>query len=257
MILTSDNRLKKLLDERALRYEHPDFVMSDPVQIPHRFGSKEDIEISAFLTATISWGQRAAIIRNAHRMMDKMDGEPYRFVTEGERSDWRQLEGFVHRTFNSSDLLFFIESLKNIYLHHGGLENVFTQGYQTDGTICGALACFRAVFLEPYHEKRVEKHVSDVTNNSAAKRLNMFLRWMVRSERRGVDFGLWKQIPASVLELPLDVHTGDVARAYGLLTRRQNDRKALEQVMQVLRAFDPEDPVKYDYALFGIGMYEL
>jgi len=248
--------LKFLLDSRVSLYNSYDFIQSDPIQIPHRFSRKEDIEIAAFLTATISWGQRKSIINNANRLMELMDNSPFEFVMQADISDLKSIKSFVHRTFNGDDCLFFLDSLKNIYLHHGGLENVFTTGYRNDKSIYGALNHFRNTFLSTPHEVRVQKHVSDVTANSAAKRLNMFLRWMVRSDGNEVDFGLWKDIPASALMLPLDVHSGNVARGLVLLQRKQNDWKAVEEIMSVLRTFDPSDPVKYDFALFGMGVFE-
>ncbi|MCL1868711.1 MAG: TIGR02757 family protein, partial [Paludibacter sp.] len=221
----------------------------------HRFSRKEDIEIAGFLASTIAWGQRKSIIKNALRFMDLMDNSPCDFILHSnENTDWQRFSSFVHRTFNGEDCLFFIKSLKNIYLKHSGLENVFACGFEKSQTIYGALAHFRSVFLELPHSHRVEKHLSDVTRNSAAKRLNMFLRWMVRADDAGVDFGIWKKIPQSALMLPLDVHSGNVARAFGLLMRPQNDWKAVEEITAVLRTFDSADPVKYDFALFGAGV---
>ena len=248
--------IKQLLDSRVIQYNNFDFIDSDPIQIPHRFAKKEDIEISGFLTATISWGQRKSIINNAHRLMDIMDNTPYEFLLEADSTDWKRVEKFVHRTFNGNDCIFFLQSLKNIYTNHSGLESIFTNGYSSDETVFGALKYFREVFLSIPHDSHVTKHISDVLANSSAKRLNMFLRWMVRSNENEVDFGLWKGIPASALMLPLDVHTGDVARAYGLLSRKQNDWKAVEEITAVLREFDPSDPIKFDFALFGIGVFE-
>jgi len=264
----TNSEIKHLLENRYTLYNNTDFIGTDPIQIPHRFHRKEDIEIAGFLTATISWGQRKSIISNANRLMELMDNSPYEFlmetsfVSEGmtlshtltkEANDIRK---FVHRTFNGNDCLFFLESLKNIYSQHGGLEQVFTEGYGHEQTAFSALKHFRKVFLSVEHEHRVTKHLSDVSANSSAKRLNMYLRWMVRADENGVDFGLWKHIPASALMLPLDVHTGDVARALNLLQRKQNDWKAVEEITAVLRSFDRSDPVKYDFALFGIGAFE-
>lgn len=264
-----DFELRYLLDSRVKEYNQLDFIHSDPIQVPHRFSRKEDIEIAAFLTATISWGQRKSIINNANLLMELMDNAPYDFLMDSktvisgrqesksvEYPEWQHIKRFVHRTFNGNDCLFFLESLRNIYTNHGGLETVFTSGYNTGNNIFGALQYFRQIFLSIPHEGRVEKHISNVAANSSAKRLNMFLRWMVRSDENEVDFGLWKNIPASALMLPLDVHTGNVARAYALLDRKQNDWKAVEEITSVLRTFDPTDPIKYDYALFGIGVFE-
>ena len=261
--------IKLLLDSRVHQYNCIDFIPTDPIQVPHRYTRKEDIEIAAFLTATISWGQRKSIINNANRLMDLMDNSPYEFLMEsgpgfisgdskssGENTEWDQIKHFVHRTFNSDDCLYFFESLRNIYLHYHGLEDVFTTGYHDEGSIYGALKHFRKVFLSIPHANRIRKHVSDVTANSSAKRLNMFLRWMIRQDNNEVDFGLWKNIPASALMLPLDVHSGNVARDLGLLERKQNDWNAVEEITSLLRTFDPSDPIKYDFALFGIGAFE-
>jgi uncharacterized protein (TIGR02757 family) len=261
--------IKFLLDTRVKQYNHPDFIHSDPIQVPHRYSRKEDIEIAALLTATISWGQRKSIINNASHLMDLMDNSPYDFLmdtsvyNDGYRfsnavmnPDYNRIAKFVHRTFNGDDCLYFLESIRNIYLHYQGTEDVFTTGYLTEGTIYGALKHFRNIFLSIPHANRIRKHVSDVTANSSAKRLNMFLRWMVRQDDNEVDFGLWKNIPASALMLPLDIHSGEVARSLGLLGRKQNDWKAVEEVTNILRSFDPADPIKYDYALFGIGVFE-
>ncbi|MDR3653076.1 MAG: TIGR02757 family protein [Paludibacter sp.] len=256
MIPTDHRELKLLLDSRVNQYNSTDFIHSDPIQIPHRFTRKEDIEIAGFLTATISWGQRKSIINNANRLINLMDNSPYEFIMETENSDWKHIENFVHRTFNGDDCLYFLESLKNIYTHYHGLESVFTTGYHVEGSIFGALNHFRQVFLSIPHAERVKKHISNVSANSSAKRLNMFLRWMVRSDVHEVDFGLWNKIPTSALMLPLDVHTGEVARGLGLLQRKQNDWKAVEEITSVLITFDADDPVKYDFALFGIGVFE-
>lgn len=249
------NEIKFLLDDRYRRYNHFDFIETDPIQVPHTFGKKEDIEIAAFLTATIAWGQRITIIKNARRLMSLMDNAPHDFISNATESDLEVFSDFKHRTFNADDCKFFIRSLQNIYTNHEGLEGVFNKAYQSDNNISSSLIYLRKIFLEINHEKRTEKHLSDVNRNSSAKRLNMFLRWMIRHDESGVDFGLWKNIPTSALMLPLDVHTGDVGRALGLLTRTQNDWKAVEEITAVLRSFDSNDPVKYDFALFGIGAF--
>lgn len=244
--------VRKLLDKAVGLYNHVDFIENDPIQIPHRFSRKEDIEIAGFLSASIAWGQRKSIIKNANLLMDLMDNSPYQFLME--EKDFGRFDRFVHRTFNGTDCLFFMESLQNIYQNHDGLEQVFTKGFHQEKTIFGALKHFRRVFLEADHQIRTKKHLSDVTTNSAAKRLNMFLRWMVRKDDTGVDFGLWRNIPMSALMLPLDVHTGDVGRALGLISRKQNDWKTVEEITGILRTFDAQDPIKYDFALFGMGI---
>ena len=244
--------VRKLLDKAVGLYNHVDFIENDPIQIPHRFTQKEDIEIAGFLSASIAWGQRKSIIKNANLLMDLMDNSPYQFLME--EKEFVRFNRFVHRTFNGIDCRFFLNSLKNIYQNYGGLEQVFTDGFQKNETIFGALHHFRNLFLNMPHEARSRKHLSDVTTNSAAKRLNMFLRWMVRKDDTGVDFGLWRNIPMSALMLPLDVHTGDVGRALGLISRKQNDWKTVEEITGILRTFDAQDPIKYDFALFGMGI---
>lgn len=247
--------LKAFLDEKVVQYNHPKFLESDPIQVPHRFTNKEDIEISGFLTATIAWGNRKSIINNANYLMDLLDNAPYDFVTNHSETDLDKLNTFVHRTFNGSDLQVFIQSLKNIYLNYNGLENVFFT-FQETNTLQFAISQFKNVFFEIPHEQRTKKHVSDPMKGSAAKRINMFLRWMVRDNSTGVDFGIWKSLKPSQLSCPLDVHSGNVARKLKLLKRKQNDAKALAELDKNLRILDPLDPVKYDFALFGLGVFE-
>ncbi|MEA4935651.1 MAG: TIGR02757 family protein [Paludibacter sp.] len=246
--------LKELLDDRYLKYDVPAYIDDDPIQIPHLFSKKEDVEISAFLASAIAWGQRRTIITNARKLISWMDDAPYDFVMHADKEDFNIVDKFIHRTFNGIDCMYFLQAIRNIYKYHNGLENVFQQGFDKDNTIYSALYHFRTVFFELPHATHTEKHLGDVSRNAAAKRLNMFLRWMVREDERGVDFGLWKDIPASALMLPLDVHTGNVGRALGLLTRKQNDWKSVEEITGALRRFDAKDPVKYDYALFGMGL---
>ena len=253
--IENHRHIQKQLDSQVIIYNQLEFIQSDPIQIPHRFTRKEDIEIAGFLTATISWGQRKSILKNANHLMELMGNNPYEFVMHEDPKEWKELSNFVHRTFSGQDCLFFLKSLRNIYAEQGGLEAVFTKGFEIDKTIFSALKYFREIFLYIPHEQRVKKHLSDVNANSAAKRLNMYLRWMVRSDQNSVDFGIWKNIPASALMLPLDTHSGNVARALGLLKRTQNDWKAVEEITAILRTFDPLDPVKYDYALFGAGVF--
>ncbi len=248
--------LFELLEDRYQRYNVPSYIDDDPIQVPHLFSRKEDIEIAAFLTASIAWGQRKTIINNSRELMRLMDFQPYDFIVEAGRDDLELFDRFVHRTFNGIDCRFFIESLQNIYLHQGGLEQVVAKGYQRDKTVFSALAYLREVFLNIPHTKRSEKHLSSVAAGSAAKRLNMLLRWLVRSDKIGVDFGIWKSIPMSALMIPLDVHVGRIGRSLGLLTRRQDDWRAVEELTARLRMFDPLDPGKYDYALFGMGTNE-
>ena len=253
------SELKDFLDEKVIQYNNFDFIESDPVQIPHLFSIKEDIEIAGFLSATIAWGNRKMIIKNSHRMMDLMGNAPYDFVMSHTENDLQRLETFVHRTFNGQDFASFIRSLQHIYKNHGGLETVFTQdqsqGIATASTQRG-IHEFKKIFFEIPHQYRTQKHISDPLNNSAAKRINMYLRWMIRQDNKGVDLGIWKSISPAALSCPLDVHSGNVARKLGLLIRKQNDGKALAELDLQLRILDSADPVKYDFALFGLGVFE-
>jgi uncharacterized protein (TIGR02757 family) len=246
---------KDFLDEKAEQYNNPHFIVSDPIQIPHLFMLKEDIEVAGFLAATIAWGNRTMIIRNAHQMMALMGNSPYDFVMSHTVNDLQKLESFVHRTFNGGDFASFIKGLRHIYVCHGGLEEAFSKDVAING-LQKNIHEFRNQFFEIEHDKRTQKHISDPLNNSAAKRINMFLRWMVRNDNKGVDFGIWNSISPSQLSCPLDVHSGNVARKLGLLTRKQNDAKALGELDEQLRQMDKSDPVKYDFALFGLGVFE-
>lgn len=247
------SELKEFLDEKVILYNNPNFIETDPIQIPHRFESKEDIEIAAFLTATIAWGNRKMIINNASKMMTLMGNSPYDFVMNHSKHQLEDLDGFVHRTFNSVDFQTFIIGLKNIYTNHNSLEVVFAS---TEKTMQENISEFKRLFFEIPHLNRTTKHISDPLQGSAAKRINMFLRWMVRQDNFGVDFGIWKSISPSKLSCPLDVHSGNVARKLNLLTRKQNDAKALSELDTNLKLLDQNDPVKYDFALFGLGVFE-
>ncbi len=247
--------LKEFLDVKVLEYNRPEFIESDPIQIPHLFNKKEDIEISGFLTATIAWGNRKSIINNAKRMMEYMDHSPFDFVKNHQEQDLQSLLPFVHRTFNGTDFITFVKGLQHIYNNHHGLEQVFSVANKQT-SLQAAIHHFKKVFFEIEHLPRTQKHVSDPLKNSAAKRINMFLRWMVRTDQSGVDFGIWKTLSPSQLSCPLDVHSGNVARKLGLLKRKQNDAKALRELDENLRILDATDPVKYDFALFGLGVFE-
>ncbi|MCF6167999.1 TIGR02757 family protein [Lutibacter sp.] len=247
--------LKEFLDTKVLEYNNPNFIDSDPIQIPHQYNLKEDIEISGFLTATIAWGNRKMIIKNALKMMDLMDNSPYDFILNHNQTDLERFEGFVHRTFNASDLKYFIKALNHIYKNHNGLESIFKINATKD-SLQPAIHQLKKVFFELPHPTRTTKHMSDPMKGSASKRLNMWLRWLIRKDSAGVDFGIWKSISPSILSCPLDVHSGNVARKLGLLTRKQNDAKALAELDLALRSFDRNDPVKYDFALFGLGVFE-
>lgn len=247
--------LRSFLDEKVLQYNTKNFIDSDPVQIPHLFNQKEDVEIAGFLAATIAWGNRKMIINNAKKMVTLMGNSPYDFIMNHKEHHLEDLEGFVHRTFNATDFTTFIKALRHIYLNHGGLEAVFAKHQQEEG-MQKAIHEFKKVFFEIEHQHRTHKHVSDPLAGSAAKRINMFLRWMVRDDNNGVDLGIWKTISPATLSCPLDVHSGNVARKLGILIRKQNDAKALYELDTQLRLMDKSDPVKYDFALFGLGVFE-
>ena len=247
--------LKEFLNKKVILYNNPKFIESDPIQIPHQFSLKEDIEVAAFLTAIISWGNRTMIIRNATKMMHLLDESPYDFIINHQEKDLEKLHQFVHRTFNNIDLQCFIKSLKHIYLNHGGLEKTLLIK-DTSTTYQTTIHQFKKVFFEVDHQQRTQKHISDPLKNSAAKRINMFLRWMVRNDKSGVDFGIWKTHNPANLSCPLDVHSGNVARKLKLLLRKQNDWKAVAELDKNLRNLDKNDPVKYDFALFGLGVFE-
>ena len=251
----NQTELKEFLDAKVIQYNNPKFIESDPIQIPHKFSLKEDIEISAFLTATIAWGNRKMIINNAQKMMVLLGDSPYDFIMNHKEHHLEKFEGFVHRTFNEIDIKQFIQSLRYIYLNYNGLEYIFNT-YSENNSLQYAIHKFKTIFFEIEHPKRTTKHVSDPLKGSAAKRLNMFLRWMVRNDNTGVDFGIWKSLSPSQLSCPLDVHSGNVARKLGLLKRTQNNAKALAELDTNLRKLDPHDPVKYDFALFGLGVFE-
>lgn len=249
--------LKDFLEEKYDQYDRLTFIEADPISIPHQFTKKEDIEIAGFLAATIAWGQRPTIIRNAQQLMRWMDMSPHDFIMHAREKDLGPFKSFVHRTFNGTDCVYFIRALAHIYKNHGGLENVFSRiVIPGDEDLKGAIIHFRETFFELPHPLRTLKHVSNPGDNSAAKRINMYLRWMVRRDKRNVDFGLWTRITAAQLSCPLDVHSGNVARKLKLLKRAQNDWKAVDELTRKLKKFDPADPVKYDFALFGLGVFE-
>lgn len=247
--------IKEFLDEKYFHYNTKDFIENDPVSIPHLFTKKEDREIAGFLAATIAWGNRKSIINNSLKLMNWMDHEPHEFILNHSKKELKPFEKFVHRTFNGDDCIFFLRSLKNLYINHGGLEGAFAiASKKKENSLVHNIDKFRNLFLEADHLKRSEKHISNPLQKSSAKRLCMYLRWMVRQDKKGVDFGIWKNISPSQLCLPLDVHTGNVSRSLGLLIRKQNDWQAVEEITSILRTMDPKDPVKYDFALFGLGV---
>lgn len=249
------NELKDLLDAKVEQYNTPDFILNDPIQIPHRFSAVQDIEISAFLTATITWGNRKSIIKSADKMMQLLGDAPFDFVQNHTAKDLDFIEKqTVHRTFKGEDLVFFIHRLRLLYQEQPSLEHFFLP-LEHEINMKEALHRFRQKFLSE-NPHRAFKHVSSTYANAPAKRLMMMLRWLVRRDHKGVDLGIWKKIPTEKLSLPLDVHVGNLARTYGLLTRKQNDWKAVEELDYILRKMDAVDPAKYDFALFGMGINE-
>lgn len=245
--------LKLFLDEKVDTYNQQSyFLKDDPILIPKQFTAKADIEIIGFLVATIAWGKRPMIIKNGQLLIDIMGGQPLHFIQQASTTDLKDLK-FVHRTFNTIDLQYFIKALQGIYKQNKSIEDLFAQ---KQGRMDEKIYHFRESFLSFNPEKRTHKHISNPLKNSSAKRINMYLRWMVRNDNRNVDFGIWSKIKPRELYCPLDVHTGNVGRKLGLITRNANDWKALEELMSHLRQFDPVDPVKYDFALFGLGVYE-
>ncbi len=252
--LMTDSELQVLLDESYEKYNTLDFIETDPIQVPHSFSKKENIEISAFLAATIAWGRRDMIIKNAWRMIKILDNNPYDFIMNATQKDFNSLERFVHRTFQHVDFVFFLQSLQNIYKNKNGLEDVFWQGYRKNKSIKEAIMNFREVFFELPAPDRTQKHVANVTRNSAAKRINLFLMWLIRHDKVGVHFGLWKKFNPADLMLPLDVHTANMSRALKLLQRKQNDWKAVVELTNNLKKFDANDPTKYDFAIFGLDL---
>lgn len=248
--------IRDLLEEAVLKYNRPGFIEDDPISVPHLFTKKEDREISGFFAATLAWGQRKTILTNATRIVHVMDMQPHDFVLHHSAADLKAFVGFVHRTFNDSDLLFFIQALRNVYTKNGGLEALFAEGLQRTGNMNDAIGYVKDVFFDAEHLPRSRKHVSDPRKGSAAKRLHMYLRWMVRKDDAGVDFGIWNSIAPSLLMPPLDLHSGRVARRLELLTRTQDDRRAVEELYARLAELDPGDPAKYDFALYGLGVFE-
>lgn len=248
----------RLLNKLAAQYNHTRFIADDPISIPHRFHKKQDIEISAFFTSMLAWGRRSVIMQNASRLMLLMDNAPHEFILQHEEKDLKAFLDFKHRTFQTTDLLYFIDFLKRHYSEQDSLEQAFSRFLtKKDQHIGPALEGFAEYFFEaPYAPTRTRKHIPSPLRNSACKRQIMFLRWMVRKDDRGVDFGLWNKIKPAQLLCPLDVHVDRIARRMGLLERTQSDWKAVLELGENLRRLDPEDPAKYDFALFGMGVLE-
>lgn len=255
MKVSEFDSLKELLDDRYLKYNRKSFIQDDPILIPHQFSDSNDIEVSAFFAAIMAWGSRKVILNKMNDLMYRMGHSPFEFILNYSDKDKRLLHGFVHRTLNDHDLTMLVSNIQIVLQRYGSLRNAFYSAYTENGfDLAQAMHVFRTKLINEDVENRLGRYLSDPFKNSACKRLNMFLRWMVRVDNRGVDFGLWTTINPAQLFIPLDLHSGRTARSYGLLHRSQNDWKSVLELTQTLRKFDPVDPVKYDFALFGMGV---
>ena len=243
-----------LLERLHDRYNNESFIEADPISVPHSFTSTVDREVAGFLAATIAWGNRRAIVQSAHRMMRYMDNAPEDFVRNATQSDMEYLRTYVHRTFNGVDFQDFVRGLRHIITKWGSVGNYFESRYEEHGDLRPVFSDFRRDFFAVEHDVHCEKHLSSIDKGAACKRLCMYLRWFVRHDDRGVDFGLWRRIPMSALYMPLDIHTGRMGRNLGLLGRKQSDWKAVEELTASLRELHVDDPVRYDYSLFGLGI---
>lgn len=250
----SHEEMFELLESLHDKFNNESFIEADPISVPHSFSRAEDREIAGFLAATIAWGNRRAIVQSAHRMMRYMDNQPYDFVVNASNEEIATLSSYVHRTFNGGDFQDFVRALRHIVTKWGSIGVYFESHYEECGDLRKVLSDFRRDFHAVDHNPHSEKHLSSIDKGAACKRLFMYLRWMVRRDDRGVDFGLWQRIPMSALYMPLDLHTGRMGRSLGLLNRKQDDWKAVEELTATLRNFSNDDPVRYDYSLFGVGI---
>lgn len=251
--------IEGFLNEKEKLYNQPSFIQNDPISIPHQFTKKQDIEITAFFASILAWGQRKTIINKCEMLVELMDNTPYDFIKNYKEGDLKPFLDFKHRTFNDVDTLYFLEFLQQYYQKNESLENAFFDGMkETDKTVENGLIHFRNTFFTlPFAPDRTKKHIATPEKNSACKRINMFLRWMVREDNNGVDFGIWNQIKPAQLICPLDVHVDRVGRKLGLIQRKQTDWKTAIELTTNLKEFDANDPVKYDFALFGIGVEKI
>jgi uncharacterized protein (TIGR02757 family) len=249
----SFDELKSFLDLKADEFNRPDFIKNDPICIPHRFSKKQDIEIAGLFAAVLAWGQRVTIINKCNLLMELMDNDPHDFVVNHSKADLKRFESFCHRTFNGTDAKYFIQALASLYRRYKSLEEIFSPGAESN-TENGIIRFNREFFSLPDHPARTKKHLSSPEKKSTCKRINMYLRWMVRDDKRGVDFGIWKTISPSQLVCPCDVHVDRVGRKLGLIKRKQTDWQTAIELTNNLRKFDPTDPVRYDFALFGLGI---
>lgn len=246
--------MRDLLERLHDRYNNESFIEADPISVPHSFTRPVDREIAGFLAATIAWGNRRAIVQSAHRMMRYMDNAPEDFVRNATEADMEYLRTYVHRTFNGVDFQDFVRGLRHIITKWGSVGNYFETRYEEHGDLRPVFSDFRRDFFAAEHDPHCEKHLSSIDKGAACKRLCMYLRWFVRHDNRGVDFGMWRRIPMSALYMPLDIHTGRMGRNLGLLSRKQSDWKAVEELTASLRELHADDPVRYDYSLFGLGI---
>ena len=246
--------MRELLERLHDRYNNESFIEADPISVPHSFTRPVDREIAGFLAATIAWGNRRAIVQSAHRMMRYMDNAPEDFVRNATETDMEYLRTYVHRTFNGVDFQDFVRGLRHIITKWGSVGNYFETRYEEHGDLRPVFSDFRRDFFAAEHDAHCEKHLSSIDKGAACKRLCMYLRWFVRHDDRGVDFGMWRRIPMSALYMPLDIHTGRMGRNLGLLNRKQSDWKAVEELTASLRELHADDPVRYDYSLFGLGI---
>ena len=252
----SQRQLKEFLDEKAAQYNRPGFIESDPVSVPHRYSTKQDIEIAGLFASMLAWGKRGTIVTKCHDLLARMDDAPFDFIRHHSAQDLKNLTTFKHRTFNGTDTLYFIAFLKWYYTRHDSLEDAFALN-ASEQTTEHALIRFHDLFFSlEDHPPRTKKHIPTPVRKSACKRMNMYLRWMVRRDANGVDFGLWRKIPMAALICPCDLHVERVARKLGLVSRKQTDWTMAVELTEKLRKFDATDPVKYDFALFGLGIEE-
>ncbi|MES2881010.1 MAG: TIGR02757 family protein [Bacteroidota bacterium] len=254
----TNKKLKIFLDKKVEEYNHPAFIAADPICVPHRFSKKQDVEIAAFFASIFAWGNRTTIINKTTQLMTLMDDAPHQFITQHSDKELQKLLAFKHRTFNTTDLLYFLLFLKHHYTSHASLENAFSKWMsKNDKHVGAALSGFHDYFFSLDDAPvRTKKHIATPVRNSTCKRLNMFLRWMVRNDNCGVDFGIWKNISPAQLVCPVDVHVARVARQLHLIKRKQTDWETALELTRALKKFDKHDPVKYDFALFSLGVVE-
>jgi uncharacterized protein (TIGR02757 family) len=250
--------LQDFLSKKADQYNQPSFISPDPISIPHSFHKKQDVEIAGFFAAIFAWGNRTTIINKSRELMQLMHNAPHDFCLNHSSADLKTLLVFKHRTFNPTDLLYFINFLKHHYTLSSSLETAFTLSMnKEDENVEGALNGFYKYFFSLEDVPiRTLKHIASPHKNSTCKRLNMYLRWMVRKDKHGVDFGLWKKIQPAQLVIPVDVHVARVARHFNLLDRKQTDWQTAIELTRVFKQIDNSDPARYDFALFGLGVLE-